>query len=359
MRHIDPGLQYIQPNGELTAEGRVVWEEIDPQLRLDFYRWMVKVRLFDRRSIVLQRPGRIGTYAPLEGQEAAQVGSALALTTLDWIFPSYREHGVAMIAGMPLDRILLYWMGRVEGNLAPEGVRLLPPAVPIATQLPHATGAAWAAKLKQEPSVSVAYFGDGATSEGDFHEALNFAGVFNLPVIFFCQNNHYAISVPFSRQSATLTVAEKAAAYAMDGIRVDGNDVLAVYDVMAQAVQRARNGGGPTLIEAVTYRRGAHTTADDPSRYRDEQEAQEWIKYRDPLDRYRKLLHAEGMLSEAEERLWEETCKQELEEAVRAAESAPAPPASHLFAHVFEELTVSQRRQLEELNRGEGNDKDE
>lgn len=351
------GLQYIQPDGQLTEAGRIVWAQTDPQLCLDFYRWMVKVRLFDRRSIVLQRQGRIGTYAPLEGQEAAQVGSALALTTLDWIFPSYREHGVAMIAGMPLDRILLYWMGRVEGNRTPEGVRLLPPAVPIATQLPHAAGAAWAAKLKQEPSVAVAYFGDGATSEGDFHEACNFAGVFNLPVIFFCQNNHYAISVPFSRQSATSTVAEKAVAYGMEGIRVDGNDVLAVYDVMVQAVQRARHGEGPTLIEAVTYRRGAHTTADDPSRYRDEEEAQEWIQHRDPLDRYRKLLFAEGMLTETDEKLWEEECKRELEEAVKAAESAPAPPASHLFTHVFEELNDSQRRQQIELTGGGEGDK--
>ncbi|MDN4593949.1 pyruvate dehydrogenase (acetyl-transferring) E1 component subunit alpha [Polycladomyces subterraneus] len=347
------GLQYLQPDGTLTPEGEVAWKPIERPLKIEFYKWMRKIRLFDQRAVILQRQGRIGTYAPLQGQEAAQVGSALALNREDWIFPSYREHGVAMIAGMPLKQILLYWMGRVEGCRPPEGVKLFPPAVPIATQIPHAAGAAWASKLKGEPSVAVAYFGDGATSEGDFHEGLNFAGVFRLPVIFFCQNNQYAISVPFSRQTATETVAEKAAAYAIRGVRVDGNDVLAVYTVMNEAVERARTGEGATLIEAVTYRHGAHTTADDAGRYREQEEAREWVELRDPLTRYRKLLEAEGLWSEAEERDWEACCKQEIEEAVRAAESAEAPPASHLFAHVFADLPPSLVRQREPLLRQE------
>jgi pyruvate dehydrogenase E1 component alpha subunit len=197
--------------------------------------------------------------------------------------------------------------------------------------------------------VAVAYFGDGATSEGDFHEGLNFAGVFRLPVIFFCQNNQYAISVPFSRQTATETVAEKAAAYAIRGVRVDGNDVLAVFTVMKQAVERARTGKGSTLIEAVTYRHGAHTTADDAERYREREETREWVELRDPLVRYRRLLEAVGLWSETEERDWEAQCKQEIEEAVRAAESAEAPPASHLFAHVFADLPPSLVRQRESL----------
>ncbi|PTX64234.1 pyruvate dehydrogenase E1 component alpha subunit [Melghirimyces profundicolus] len=344
---------YLKPGGQLTEEGRSRWEAVPEELKLDFYRWMVQVRSFDRRSVILQRQGRIGTYAPLEGQEAAQVGSALALSKEDWIFPSYREHGVAMIAGMPLMRILLYWMGRVEGNVPPEGVRVLPPYVPIATQLPQAMGAAWASKLKRERSVSVAYFGDGATSEGDFHEALNFAGVFQLPVIFFCQNNHYAISVPFSRQSAVPTVAERACAYNIRGIRVDGNDVLAVHSAMEEAVTRARKGDGATLIEAVTYRKGSHTTADDATRYRDPSEVEDWVREKDPISRMEALLKAEGLLSEEDVKKWEEQCKALVDRAVKEAEAAPAPSADHLFAHVFEELPPELNRQRAELS-GEG-----
>ncbi|MGB0089398.1 MAG: pyruvate dehydrogenase (acetyl-transferring) E1 component subunit alpha [Planifilum fulgidum] len=342
----------ILPDGTLTDEGQAVWRRIDDGKKRLFYRWMTMVRLFDRRCVNLQRQGRIGTFAPLEGQEAAQVGSAMALSKGDWIFPTYREHGVQMVVGMPLNLILLYWMGRVEGWRPPEGLRLLPPSVPIATQLPHAAGAAWASKLKGERSVAVAYFGDGATSEGDFHEACNFAGVFRLPVIFFCQNNGYAISVPFSRQSATPTVAEKAAAYAFPGIRVDGNDVLAVYEAMVQAIERARNGEGPTLIEAVTYRHGAHTTADDPTRYRSEEEAREWVERRDPLKRYRALLRAEGLLTEDEEREWEEECRRRIDRAVKEAEAEEAAPPTHMFDHVFGTPVESLKRQRSEWEVG-------
>ncbi|MFC7443004.1 pyruvate dehydrogenase (acetyl-transferring) E1 component subunit alpha [Laceyella putida] len=347
-------VQYVTPQGQLTDMGVSCWRALPDESKLQFYRWMTLVRLFDRRSILLQRQGRIGTYAPLEGQEAAQVGSALALSREDWIFPSYREHGVQMIAGMPLSQIFLYWMGRVEGCKAPEGVRCMPPYVPIATQIPHAVGAAWAAKLKGEDSVAVAYFGDGATSEGDFHEGCNFAGVFGAPVIFFCQNNGYAISVPFSRQSATKTVAEKAAAYGFDGIRVDGNDILAVHDVMRQAVAKARAGKGPTLIEAVTYRKGSHTTADDAKRYRPETEVREWVQQKDPLVRYVQLLKAEGLLSDADEQAWEAECKERIDLAIREAESASPPPATHLFEHVYANWGPNERRQRQQCEQGGG-----
>jgi pyruvate dehydrogenase E1 component alpha subunit len=340
---------HLSPDGRLTESGKEIWNRLSVEKKKDFYRWMAFVRHFDRRSVFLQRQGRIGTYAPLEGQEAAQVGSALALQKQDWIFPSYREHGVAMIAGMPLSQILLYWMGRVEGCKAPEEIRLLPPSVPIATHLPHAVGAAWASKLKKEDSIAVCYFGDGATSEGDFHEACNFAGVFNIPVIFFCQNNGYAISVPFSRQSASKTVAEKAKAYNFPGIRVDGNDVLAVYDVMSKAVARARAGKGPTLIEAVTYRFGPHTTADDATRYRPPEEVEEWVNEKDPLLRYTRLLKKEGLLTDEEEKTWEETCKEKMDQAIsRAEKEEPAPPG-HMFAHVYETLSVNEKRQKQQL----------
>jgi pyruvate dehydrogenase E1 component alpha subunit len=350
-------VRHLSPEGELTEQGRKFWDSLSAERKKDFYRWMTYIRMFDRRSVILQRQGRIGTYAPLEGQEAAQVGSALALDKEDWIFPSYREHGVAMIAGMPLPQIFLYWMGRVEGCKPPEGVRLLPPSVPIATQIPHAVGAAWASKLKKERSVAVAYFGDGATSEGDFHEACNFAGVFKVPAILFCQNNGYAISVPFSRQSASETVAQKASAYNFPGVRVDGNDVLAVYDVMTQAVERARAGQGPTLIEAVTYRKGNHTTADDATRYRPEVEVREWVERRDPLERYVKLMKAEGLLTDAEMAEWEEECKERVDRGIREAEaSVPAPPP-HLFAHVYAEPGVNELRQIRELEEMGGSGK--
>nr|WP_309866067.1 pyruvate dehydrogenase (acetyl-transferring) E1 component subunit alpha [Desmospora profundinema] len=341
-------IQLLRSDGSLTDEGRPIWDSISIEMKLHFHRWMVLARTFDRRSVILQRQGRIGTYAPLEGQEAAQVGSALALDREDWIFPTYREHGVAMIAGMPLDRILLYWMGRVEGNIAPEGVRVLPPYVPIATQLPQAMGAAWAAKLKGESSVTVAYFGDGATSEGDFHEALNFAGVFRLPCVFFCQNNHYAISVPFSRQSATPTVAEKSRAYNLPGVRVDGNDVLAVYHVMQEAVRRARRGEGATLIEAVTYRKGSHTTADDATRYREEEEVTDWVERRDPLTRLESLLIQEGLLTAGQVEECHDRCREEVDSAWKKAAKAEAPPPSHLFAHVYATLPAELKRQRAE-----------
>lgn len=342
-------VQYLLPDGTLTELGKEVWSKISDEKKLEFYRWLVMVRQFDRRAIILQRQGRIGTFAPLEGQEAAQVGSVMALEKQDWIFPTYRENGVSIVSGMPLAKIFLYWMGRVEGCRPPEGLRLLPYSVPIATQIPHAVGAAWAAKLKGESSVAIAYFGDGATSEGDFHEGCNFAGVFKVPVILFCQNNGYAISVPFSRQSASKTVAEKAKAYNFPGIRVDGNDILAVYDVTKKAVERARAGEGPTLIEAVTYRKGNHTTADDASRYRPEDEVAEWVENKDPLDRYRKLLLSEGILTEELEKNWEEECNKRISQAFEEAEKSTPPPATHMFAHVYEELSDNERRQLKEL----------
>ncbi|MBS7531233.1 pyruvate dehydrogenase (acetyl-transferring) E1 component subunit alpha [Hazenella sp. IB182353] len=342
-------IQYVSIEGQLTEAGAAIWEEMSDRDKKQFYQWMVYIRSFDRRAILLQRQGRIGTYAPLEGQEAAQVGSAYALTAQDFVFPSYREHGVALVQGMPLTQIFLYWMGRVEGCKAPTDVRVLPPAVPIATQIPHAVGAAWASKLKKEKEIAIAYFGDGATSEGDFHEACNFSGVFQVPVILFCQNNGYAISVPFSRQSASETVAEKAKAYNFPGYRVDGNDVLAVYDVTKRAIERARRGEGPTLIEAVTYRKGSHTTADDARRYRPQAEVDEWIKERDPIARYRKLLVLDGLLDEREDEDWRKECDEKIDQAIREAESLTPLPPEHVFTHLFAQLSKQEKAQQAEL----------
>lgn len=330
--------RYIYPDGQLTKTGEEKWKALSPRQKREMYQWMRFLRYVDKRCIALQRQGRLGTYVSLAGQEAAQVGSALALQSQDWVFPTYRDHGAAMIAGVPLYRILLYWMGRVEGNQYPKGVRVLPPSVPIATHLPHAVGTAWAAKLREEDSVAIAYFGDGATSEGDFHEACNVANVFKVPVIFFCQNNGYAISVPFSRQSATQTVVERAQAYAMEGVRIDGNDVFVVFDTIREYRKQKRNCRQPILIEAVTYRLNGHTTADDPRKYRSEAEERMWKK-RDPLLRYAALLRSENLWSDQEEQEWLQHCAAEFQRALTTIKEMDAPTKQHLFAHVFAEST--------------------
>lgn len=328
-------LTYMLPDGRLTSVGRRVWEKLSDQKKKELYRWMRLLRYIDKRCIALQRQGKLGTYVSLAGQEASQVGSALALRKQDWLFPTYRDHGAAMIGGVPLHQILLYWMGRIEGNCFPTDVRVLPPSVPIATHLPHAVGAAWASKLRNEDSIAIAYFGDGATSEGDFHEACNFAGVFQIPVIFFCQNNGYAISVPFSRQSATETVVEKAKGFSFEGIQVDGNDVLAVYDVIQHYItsnlQRK-----PILIEAITYRLNGHTTADDPKKYRSQEEVDCWHK-KDPLLRVERRLRDEKLWSDHEEQEWINECSLKMKRALAFIDQMKKPSKNDLFAYVFSE----------------------
>lgn len=330
-----PLYQLVSPEGELSLEGEQVY---DPMWVRQMYGQMLRARLFDRKAIYLQRQGRIGTYAPFEGQEAAQIGSALALDQGDWLFPTYRDHAATMTFGHSLVHILLYWNGRFEGCLPPEGKHIFPPAVPIATQILHAVGAAWAEKLKGGSQVALVYFGDGATSEGDFHEGLNFASVFHLPLVLFCQNNGYAISVPLSRQMRSKTIAQKALGYDLAGIRVDGNDCLAVYQATKAALIRAREQHEPTLIEAVTWRYGPHTTADDPTRYRDQQESEEKRKF-DPLLRLEKLLKAKGDWDEEWARRAEAEYQQEIDEAVAQMEAYTEADPSHMFDHVFQKPT--------------------
>jgi 2-oxoisovalerate dehydrogenase E1 component alpha subunit len=325
----------------ITSEG-VLLEPFDKEYDATFFRemyfHMLKARIFDRKAVNLQRQGRIGTYAPFEGQEAAQIGSALALKEGDWLFPSYRDHGATITFGHSLLHVLLYWAGRIEGCIPPEGKHIFPPSVPIATQLPHAVGTAWAEKLKGTDGASIVYFGDGATSEGDFHESLNFASVFQVPVIFFCQNNGYAISVPTSRQMRSKTIAQKALAYDMEGSRVDGNDPLAVYKVTKDALDRGRRGEGPTLIEAVTWRYGAHTTADDPTKYRNQAESEERRK-NDPLTRIEKVLRHKGDWSEEWILIITNKIETEIEQAVRDIEAYPKADPTYMFEHVFKEPT--------------------
>jgi len=349
---------------EVVFEGSVEWVQVlDPEgnvdqslepsldegLLLEMYRLMVQSRAFDEKALKLQREGRLGTYASSEGQEASQIGSALALEREDWLFPTYREHGAAIARGMPMDLLYLYWMGSEEGSRIPGDVNNFVNCIPVGTQIPHAVGAAWAAKIKGDKTVVMAYLGDGATSEGDFHEGMNFAGVFKVPVVFVCQNNQYAISVPRERQTASATLAQKALAYGFEGVQVDGNDILAVYATCKQAVERAREGGGPTFVECVTYRLGAHTTADDPTRYRSQEEVDSWRK-KDPLVRFRKYLENKGLWSQELEEKTHRRAVEQVEAAVQKAESYRPDPLE-MFKYMYEEMPGNLAEQMEELAR--------
>ncbi|TFB19537.1 pyruvate dehydrogenase (acetyl-transferring) E1 component subunit alpha [Filobacillus milosensis] len=307
-------------------------KEINEELVKKLYYHMSRIRLFDRKAISLQRQGRIGTYPPFEGQEASQVGSVLALDSEDWVFPTYRDHGATLTFGADMTRTFLYWNGRAEGCVPPEGKNIFPAAVPIATQIPHAVGAAWAEKRKGTKNVAIAYFGDGATSEGDFHEGLNFASVFKTPTILFNQNNRYAISVPVEKQMNSKTIAQKGLAYDIPSVRIDGNDVFSVYFETKKAVERARQGEGPTLIEAVTWRTGAHTTADDPTKYRPEGQGEDVINPIERLENYMKNndFWDEKWIAKIETELTEE-----VESALEAMEKYPPANPEDLFDHVF------------------------
>lgn len=337
----------------LSKEGKVLPDTEPPDLTDDelegMYRDMVLARTLDRKAIKLQRQGRMGTYPPLEGQEGAQIGSAYALDTEDWVVPSYREHGTALVMGLEPSKILLYWMGDERGNKIPSDINIFTVSVPIATHIPHATGMAWASKLKKEEKAFLCYFGDGATSEGDFHEGLNFAGVFNTPTVFFCNNNQYAISVPRERQTASQTIAQKANAYGFKGVQVDGMDPLAVYRVTREAVEKAKkpdnNEQRPTLIEAVQYRFGAHTTADDPSKYRNEDEVEEWRK-RDPLTRMENYLKNTGRMDDEALDAVRNEAKEVIEEAVSEAESQQEPEPEDMFRYVYSETPTGLQEQM-------------
>ncbi len=347
-------LQVIKPSGEYV-------EEMEPEISKDelrrLYRIMVLARTLDIRGLQLQRSGRIGFFIGGIGQEAAHIGSAYALKPVDWIFPAYREIGSMLVLGITLKQLLNSYFANAEDlqkgrqltNLfGVKSLNYVTGSAPIATQIPHAVGVALAAKLRGDPIVTMAYFGDGGTSENDFHAGMNFAGVFKTPTIFFCQNNHWAISLPIEKQTASETIAIKAKAYGFEGIRVDGNDILAVYRTTKEAVDKARKGGGPTLIEAVTYRMGPHSSSDDPKRYRTEEELAEWQK-RDPLIRFRKYLEKKGIWSEADEKKAQDDANSELDEAIAYAEKLPKPALETLFTDVYAEMPWHLEEQLRQL----------
>jgi len=316
----------------------------DTDLR-SLYRAMLLGRRLDERMVRLQRQGRIGTFAPTKGQEAAQMGSVFSLRPTDWMVPSFRETASMIWRGWPIEKLLLFFAGHLEGGQPAPDQHDLPITIPVATQLPHAVGLAYAAQYRGDDVVVMAYFGDGATSEGDFHEALNFAGVWHVPVVFVCQNNQWAISVPLKKQTHSRTIAQKALAYGLPGIQVDGNDVLAVYAAAREAVERARAGDGPTLIECVTYRLGVHTTADDPTKYRSEAEVTMW-EQKDPLTRFRAYLEKRNLLEEG----LEQAVDEEIAEAIRRFESAPPADPLTMFDHVYGDLPPHLQAQRDELS---------
>lgn len=332
-------LQIIDPDGSIVDETI----SVDLATAKEIHRLMFLARTFDRRAMVMQRQGRIGTYPPLEGQEAVQIGSALALGPDDWVYPSYREHGVQLARGMPAEVILGYWRGIPNPAWNPALHRMGLIAVPIASQLPHAVGHAYQRRLMGDDIVVVTYFGDGATSESDFHAGMNFAGVWQAPVVFLCSNNLYAISVPIEKQTAAETLADKAVGYGIPAMRVDGMDPLAMYAATKRAVDRARRGDGPTFIEALTYRFGPHATADDPTLYRSEAEVEAW-RVRDPLLRSRRFLEAR----EVEVDELEVDAADSVDKAVAMLENTPLPGQRHAIDHTY---SVPPRALVTQLNR--------
>ena len=340
-----PTVRLVAPDGSTVGDVEVGLSEEE---RRELLRLMIRCRRLDRECWALQRQGELTVYPPFEGQEAAQVGSAFALGPDDFVFPSFRELAAAVVRGVDVVEYLEYHRGTWHGGpYDPIATRFAPICVPVATQIVHAVGWAMGTRLDGSSACSLAYFGDGSASEGDFHEGANLAAVYRAPTILFCQNNGWAISVPSSEQFVA-PIAARAAGYGMPGVRVDGNDVLAVYAVTRDAVERARAGEGPTLIEAVTYRIGSHSTADDAARYRDEGEVTAW-RERDPIDRYRTHLLDAGTIDDA----FVGACDEEAEDwvaDVRAELTALGePPAAEMFEHAFADPPPTLLRQREEL----------
>lgn len=335
-------------------------ESLDPKLSeselKQIYRSMTLTRTFDTKCLSLQRQGRIGFYVPSAGQEAAQIGSAYALREDDWVLPTYRDTGVAIFRGVPIPLLFAHLFGNssdeMRGRQMPnhwgyKEINFVSIAATIAAHLPIATGIAMGMKLRRENRVVMAYHGDGATSEGDFHAAYNFAGVYKAPIIFICENNGWAISLPSNRQTASQSFAEKAEAYGFRGIRVDGNDILAVYKAAREAVDNARRGRGPTMIECITYRMGPHSTSDDPNRYRTKEEIEEWRR-KDPIERFQSYLERRGIWS----RDFEESLSKENEmlivSSIKEEEKVPLPDIRTMFEDVYAEMPWNLKEQLEE-----------
>ncbi len=334
----------------MNEEGEIVNPDAMPEVSdeeiLAMYRTMRKSRVMDNIALSLQRQGRMLTYAPNLGPEAAQVGSAFALKETDWGVPAFRELGMWLTKGWTVDRIFKYWYGSEWGSHHGEEKRLLPVSVPIASHFQHAVGIGMATRFRGEDDVVMAYTGDGGTSQGDFHEALNFAGVYKTPTVFVVQNNQYAISVPRSLQTASENLAVKAIAYGMPGIYVDGNDIFAMLAVSRMAVEYARE-NGPVLIEAYTYRMGAHTTSDDPTKYRTDEDVEPW-KAKDPILRLEKYMLAKGIIKEDEIEPMIEEFEKEVMDAYKSIEHSSDTEIEEIFAYHYQEMTPQLQEQLDE-----------
>src|SRR3954468_4090660 len=339
-------LRRVIGDGESVPDGEVDGLSTDDLLEL--HRWLVLLRTYDERSVVYHRQGRIGTYAIFWNHEAMQAGSVFALEREDWIFPSYRESAIGLLRGMPASTLLSWWRGHPAGWWNPLEWRVASICVPIATHVPHAAGLAWGKKLRGEQTCAIAYFGDGATSEGAFHEGANFAAVTKAPAILFCNNNQWAISTPLSAQTAAETLADKAAGYGMPGVRVDGLDVLAVYEATREAVARARSGEGPTFIEAVSYRAAPHATADDPRAYIDLARVEE-ERARECLGRYEAYLRRAGVLSDELAESTRAEAADALRSGIAAAEGEPEADVALVFEHAFAAPPASFAAELAEL----------
>ena len=324
-------------------------EKVMPKLSKDqmlkLYELMVLTRALDDKALALQRQGRMGTYASIRGQEASDVGSAFALSKEDWMFPTYRQNGAYITRGFPMEK-LLQWSWDERGMRIPDGENDFTLSIPIATQVTHAVGAAWAANLQKKKTAVLAYLGDGGTSESDFSAAMNFAGVYRVPCVILCENNHFAISLPVERQTASSTIAQKAIAFGFDGIQVDGNDVFAVYKSVKDAVDKAKAGGGPTFIEAVTYRISDHTTADDASRYRSKQEVALW-EQKDPIRRLQIYLKKKKIWTESYQKVLDKRIASQVEEAVACYDTISTPDIKDIFLYTYKTMTPQLQEQFE------------
>ena len=342
------GLRRVIGDGETIPDGEV--DGLGEDDLLELHRQLVLLRTYDERSLVYHRQGRVGTYALFFNHEAMQVGSVYALERDDWIFPSYRESAIGLLRGMPPATVLSWWRGHPAGWWNPLDYNLASICIPIATHVPHAAGLAWGKRLRGESTCAIVYFGDGATSEGAFHEGANFAGVMRAPLVLFCNNNQWAISTPLEAQTRAETLADKAAGYGMPGLRVDGADVLAVYEATREAVARARAGDGPTFIEAVTYRTAPHATADDPSAYIDADRVDE-ERARECLGRFEGYLRRLGILTDERAEEVRAGAAEAMRRAISEAEAEPPADPALVFEHAYSNPPPSFASDLEELRR--------
>jgi len=347
-------LQILDSSGNVDSE---LEPNIPEKQLVKMFEYMLLVRLLDEKGMRLQRQGRISFNIPSTGQEATQIGAVAALNSDDWIIPAYREPGMAFYRGLPLADLINHWFinendpqkgRRLPGLFGSKKYRYVNPSAPIGTQIIQAAGAGFAHKYLKENLVNIVFFGDGATSSSDFHSGLNFGAVFKTPTIFFCQNNHWAISVPLSRQSGTTSLVDKASGYGLPGIQIDGNDILAVYHAVSKAAERARAGEGPTFIEAITYRVGPHTSSDDPTRYRPKKDLEKW-KILDPIVRFEKYLHKKNLLKKDQVERIRSTFDKEINILISKAEKINPPSVETLFSDVYSDLPWHLEEQLEEI----------